>query len=59
MQINLSEEIIKTVWKSLTFRKIHIESILECGRVSKEKEAVFKIMIAEVEEALQVFDEII
>ncbi len=59
MQINLSDEIIKTVWKSLIFRKIRIESILECGSVSKEKEAVFKIMIAELEEALRVFDEVI
>ena len=62
MQINLSEETIKTVWKALTTRKNYLEGMLikiECGRALKEKEEYFKIMLAEVEEALQVFDEII
>ena len=62
MQINLSEETIRTVWKALTFRKNHLEGMLikvECGSASKENEEYFKIMLSEVEEALQVFDEII
>ena len=62
MQINLSEETIKTVWKSLTFRKNYLEGMLlkvECGKASKEREEDFKIMLAEVEEALQVFEEMI
>ena len=62
MQINLSEETIKTVWKALTTRKNYLEGMLirvECGTALKEKEEDFKIMLAEVEEALQVFDEII
>ena len=62
MQINLSEETIRTVWKALTFRKNHLEGMLikfECGSASNEKEEDFKIMLSEVEEALQVFDEII
>ena len=62
MQINLSEETIKTVWKSLTFRKKYLEDMLfkvECGKVSKEREEDIKIMLEEVEEALQVFDEMI
>ena len=62
MQINLSEETIKTVWKSLTFRKNYLEDMLfkvECGKVSNEMEEDIKIMLSEVEEALQVFDEMI
>lgn len=59
MQVNLSIETIKTVWKSLTFEKTRIESILECGSFSKENEDRFKIMLAEYESALRVFDELI
>lgn len=62
MQINLSEETIKTVWKVLTLRKNYLEGMLikvECGRALKEKEEDFKIMLAEVDEALQVFEELI
>ena len=62
MQINLSEETIRTVWKALTIRKNHLEGMLinvEFGSASKEKEEDFKIMLSEVEEALKVFEEII
>ncbi len=62
MQINLSYETIKTVWKTLKFRKDDLESILikfECGSPSTEIEKDFKIMLAELDEALRVFDEVI
>lgn len=62
MQINLSEETIKTVWKALTIRKNDLEGILikvEGRSALKEKVEYLKIMLSEVEEALQVFEEII
>lgn len=62
MQINLTEETIKTVWKALTIRKNYLKSMLikvEFGTALKEKEEDFKIMLIEVEEALQVFEELI
>ena len=61
MQINLSEETIKTVCKALRIEKNHLEGLLikvECGKAAKGKEEEFKSKLAEVEEALQVFEEL-
>ena len=61
MQINLSEDTIKTVCKSLRSEKNTLQGMLrriECGTASKEKEEVFKNHLAEVEDALQVFEEL-
>lgn len=62
MQINLSEEIIKTVCIALRTEKSHLECLLrfvECGKAAKEKEEEFKSKLAEVEETLQVFEELL
>ena len=61
MQINLSEETIKTVCKALRIEKNHLEGLLikvECGRVAKEKKEEFKNKLVEVEDALQIFEEL-
>lgn len=61
MQINLSEETIKTVCGALRSKKNGLEGMLrriEVGTASKEKEEEFKNELAEVEDALQVFEEL-
>ena len=61
MQINLSEETIKTVCRALRSKKNTLEGMLrrvEVGTASKEKEKEFKSELAEVEDALQVFEEL-
>lgn len=58
----MRSEYTKTVWKALTIRKNYLKSMLikvEFGTALKEKEEDFKIMLIEVEEALQVFEELI
>jgi hypothetical protein len=60
MQVNLSEETIKTVCRALRSEKNNLQGMLrriEVGTASKEKEEVFKSHLAEVEDALQVFEE--
>lgn len=61
MQINLSEETIKTVCRALRSEKNILQGMLrriECGTAAKEKEEDFKKKLVEVEDALQVFEEL-
>ena len=61
MQINLSEEIIKTVYRALKSEKNSLQGMLrrvEAGTAAKKKEEEFKNQLAEVEDALQVFEEL-
>lgn len=61
MQINLSEETIKTVCKALRSNKNTLQGMLrriEVGTAAKEKEEESKNQLAEVEDALQVFEEL-
>ena len=61
MQINLSEETIKTVCRALRSEKNNLQGMLkriEVGTASKEKEEEFKSKLAEAEDALQIFEEI-
>lgn len=61
MQINLSEKTIKTVCRELRNNKRSLEGMLrrvEAGTAAKEKEEVFKSQLAEVEDALQIFEEL-
>ena len=62
MQINLSEETIKTVCRALRSEKSGLQGMLrrvDVGTAAKEKEEEFKSKLAEVEEALQVFEELL
>jgi hypothetical protein len=61
MQINLSEETINTVCRALRSDKNNLQAMLrriEVGTASKEKEEEFKSKLAEVEDALRVFEEL-
>lgn len=61
MQINLSEKIIKTVYKALKGEKNALQSMLirvEVGTAAKEMKEVFEQELAEVNDALQVFEEL-
>ena len=61
MQINLSEETIKTVCRALRSEKNNLQGMLkriEVGTASKEKEEEFKSKLAEAEDALQIFEEL-
>ena len=61
MQINLSEETIKTVYRALKTEKNGLQGMLrrvEAGTAAKGKEEEFKNQLAEVEDALQVFEEL-
>lgn len=61
MQINLSEEIIKTVYKALKGNKNALQSMLiriEVGTAAKEMKEVFEQELAEVNDALQVFEKL-
>ena len=61
MQINLSEETIKIVCRALRSDRNTLQSMLrrvEVGTAAKEKEEEFKSQLAEVEDALQVFEEL-
>ena len=54
MQINLSEETIKTVCRALRSEKNNLQGMLrriEVGTASKEKEEEFKSKLAEAEDA--------
>ena len=62
MQINLSEEIIKTVYKALKGEKAALQSMLirvKVGTAAKEKKGIFEQHLTEVNDALQVFEELI
>ena len=61
MQINLSEEIIKTAYKALKGNKNALQSMLirvKVGTAAKEMKEVFEQELAEVNDALQVFEEL-
>ena len=61
MQIDLSEELIKTVYKALKGEKNALQSMLirvEVGTAAKEMKEVFEQELAEVNDALQVFEEL-
>ena len=61
MQINLSEEIIKTTYKALKGNKDALQSMLirvEVGTAAKEMKEVFEQELAEVNDALQVFEKL-
>ena len=61
MQINLSEEIIKTVHKALKGNKSALQSMLirvKVGTAAKEMKEVFEQELAEVNDALQVFEKL-
>lgn len=61
MQINLSEETINTVCRALRNNKSGLQGMLrrvDVGTATKEKEEEFKSKLAEVEDALQIFEEL-
>lgn len=62
MQINLSEETIKTVQRVLKSEQKSIKWCLEVslpnGKINPDKKEELKQKLAEVEDALQVFDEL-
>lgn len=61
MQINLSEETIKTVYRALKSEKNVIQGMLrqvEAGRAAKEKKAIFEQELAETEDTLKVFEKL-
>ena len=61
MQINLSEETIKTVYKALKSEKNTLQGMLrriEVGTAAKEKKEIFEQQLVEVDDALQVFEEL-
>ena len=62
MQVNLSEETIKTVIKALKNDKGGLQSMLirvEIGKAAKEKKGFYEQCLSEVNDALQVFEEFI
>lgn len=62
MQINLSEETVKTVKRVLKSEqksiKWWLEVSLPSGKVNRDKKEEMKQKLAEVEDALQVFEEL-
>lgn len=61
MQINLSEETIKTIYRALKSEKNGLQGMLrrvEAGTAAKEKKAIFEQQLAETEDALKVFEEL-
>ena len=61
MQINLSEETIKTVYKALKSEKNTLQGMLrriKVGTAAKEKKEIFEQQLVEVDDALQVFEEL-
>lgn len=61
MQINLSDETINIVCRALRSEMNGLKGMLrrvEVGTAAREKEEVFKQQLAEVEEALQIFEEL-
>lgn len=58
MQINLSEETIKTVYKTLKEHKSLTINLLRNSSDNTEKEKEFRDRLVELEDALQVFEEL-
>jgi hypothetical protein len=62
MEINLSTEIIKTVYNSLRSNrhslKSHLEFTIPNGKMDISRKEIMEHQLAEVEEALQVFEEL-
>lgn len=58
MQINLSEETIKTVYKTLKEHKSLTINLLRNSGDNTEKEKEFRDRLVELEDALQVFEEL-
>lgn len=61
MEINLSDETIKTVYNSLRSSKQNLERQLagiSNGRAKKGKEEIIEYQLTEVEDALFVFEEL-
>jgi len=62
MNINLSNEVINTVLNSLDSTKKHLEWQLNfgipCGKVNFDKKEIIQNNLADVNEALQVFEEL-
>lgn len=59
MEINLSTETIKTVYNALRSNKQSLKRQLNNEKTSVNKKEIIKNQLAEVEEALQVFEELI
>ena len=63
MEINLSDEVIATVYNSLRSSKDHLKWQLEVslpnGKVNPNKKEIIEHQLAEVEDALSVFEELI
>ena len=62
MNINLSEETIKTVKKSLQCEKNTLLGMLrriESGTASREKKEIFEQHLEEVNEAITIFEELV
>ena len=61
MKIDLSEELIKTIYKALKGEKNALQSMLkrvEVGTAAKEMKEVFEQDLSEVNNALQVFEDL-
>lgn len=62
MEINLSCGVINTVLDSLDSTKRHLEWQLNygipCGKVSFDRKEIIQIQLANVNEAIQVFEEL-
>ena len=58
MEINLSKETIKTVYNSLRSSKQSLKRQLEANVQNPNKKEIIEHQLAEVEDALQVFEEL-
>ena len=59
-KVDLSDETIKTIYKALKSEKNTLQGMLrriEVGTASKENKEIFEQQLAEVEDALQIFEE--
>ena len=59
MEINLSNETINTVYNSLRYSKQGLKRQLENEKVNSNKKEIIEHQLAEVEDALAVFEELI
>lgn len=59
MEINLSEETIQTVYNSLRSSKQNLKRQLNINNQKDNKKDIIKYQLAEVEDALAVFEELI
>lgn len=58
MVINLSDETINTIYNSLKCSKQILNKQLSNGRISSNKKEIIKCQLAEVEDALYMFEEL-